>query len=192
MGKSKFYTAAGDHGETCRLGGEERLSKSSLQMEAIGALDEATSAIGMARALLEDTALKETLHTVQEHFVHLMAHLSATPALRARYPGPTPEALTWLEAQIAALEAEVPPLRAFILPGDSLGGAALHVARTAVRRAERCAVALAEVEAGIDMLSLAYLNRLSSLLFVAALWADLVLNKRRQFPYSQNSGKISE
>jgi cob(I)alamin adenosyltransferase len=64
-----------------------------------------------------------------------------------------------------------------VLPGDSLPGAALHVARTAVRRAERHVVTLAESESGIDTLSLAYLNRLSSLLFVAALWVDARLQK---------------
>jgi cob(I)alamin adenosyltransferase len=169
---SRFYTAKGDHGDTARLGGDAQLSKSSLLLEAVGAVDEATSAIGMARALVEDVALKATLRTVQEHFVQLMAHLSATPDARERYPGLGMDALAWLEARIADLEPELPPLRAFVLPGDSLPGAALHMARTTVRRAERCAVALAEAEPGIDPLILAYLNRLSSLLFVAALYAD--------------------
>jgi cob(I)alamin adenosyltransferase len=172
MTRSKFYTAVGDRGDTARLGGNARLSKSSLPLEAVGAVDEATSAIGMARALVEDAALKEILRTVQEHFTRLMAHLSATPKFRDRYPGPGADDLGWLEARIADLEVGLPPLHAFVLPGDSLPGAALHVTRTAVRRAERCVVALAEAEPGIDALSLAYLNRLSSLLFVAALHTD--------------------
>jgi len=174
MTHSRFYTAKGDHGDTARLSGDARLSKSSPLLEAVGAVDEATSAIGMARALVEDTVLKGTLCTVQEHFVCLMAHLSATPEARGRYPGPGADDLAWLEAHIAALEAGLPPLRAFVLPGDSLPGAALHVARTAVRRAERHVVALSEAEPGIDVLSLAYLNRLSSLLFIAALQVDAV------------------
>jgi len=173
MTHSRFYTAKGDHGDTARLGGDARISKSSLLLEAVGTVDEATSAIGMARALVEDAALKATLRTVQEHFVQLMAHLSATPDTRERYPGPGADALAWLEARIAGLEAELPPLRAFVLPGDSLPGAALHVARTAIRRAERCVVALAEAEPGVETVSLAYLNRLSSLLFVAALCVDV-------------------
>ena len=172
MTHSRFYTAKGDHGDTVRLGGDVRISKSDLLLEAVGAVDEATSTIGMARALVEDAALKTTLRTVQEHFVHLMAHLSATPDARERYPGPGTDTLAWLEACIADLEAGLPPLRAFVLPGDSLPGAALHVARTAVRRAERCVVALTETEPDIDALILTYLNRLSSLLFVAALHAD--------------------
>ena len=180
MTYSKFYTAKGDCGDTARLGGDARLSKSSLLLEAVGAVDEATSATGMARALVEDAALKVMLRTVQEHFVYLMAHLSATPDARARYPGPGADDLAWLEARIADLGPGLPPLRAFVLPGDSLPGAALHVARTAVRRAERCVVALAEAEPGIDALSLAYLNRLSSLLFVAALQVEAGLQKSQQ------------
>jgi cob(I)alamin adenosyltransferase len=172
MAHSRFYTAKGDHGDTARLGENAQLSKSNLLLEAVGAVDEATSAIGMARALAEDAALKATLRTVQEHFVRLMAHLSATPDIREQYPGPGADDLAWLGACIADLEAELPPLRAFVLPGDSPPGAALHVARTTVRRAERCVVALTEAESGIDALSLAYLNRLSSLLFVAALYVD--------------------
>lgn len=180
MAHSKFYTAKGDRGETARLGGEARLSKSSPPLEAVGAADEATSAIGMARALVDDATLKAMLRTVQEHFVRLMAHLSATPDARVQYPGPGAEELGWLEARIADLEAGLPPLRAFVLPGDSLPGAALHVARTAIRRAERRAVVLAEIEPGIDALSLAYLNRLSSLLFVAALQIDARLQRSQQ------------
>ncbi len=183
MKHSKFYTAKGDCGDTARLGGDAarlggdaRLSKSSPLLEAVGAVDEATSAIGMVRALLDDAALKATLRTVQEHFVRLMSHLSATPDARGRYPGLGADDLVWLEARIADLEAGLPPLRAFVLPGDSVPGAALHVARTAVRRAERRVVALAEAEPGIDALSLAYLNRLSSLLFVAALQVEAKLN----------------
>ncbi len=180
MTHSKFYTAKGDRGETARLGGEARLSKREPLLEAVGAVDEAASAIGMARALVEDGTLKTTLRTVQEHLVRLMSHLSATLDARQRYPGPGSDGLAWLEARIAELEAGLPPLRAFVLPGDSVPGAALHVARTAVRRAERRVVALAEAEPGIDTLSLAYLNRLSSLLFVAALHVDARLQKSHQ------------
>lgn len=180
MSKSKFYTAIGDHGDTARLGGDVRLPKSSLLMEAVGAVDEATSAIGMARALVQDAALKETLRTVQEHIVCLMAHLSATPDARNRYPGLPEDDVAWLEARIAQFEEGLPPLRAFVLPGDSLPGAALHVARTAVRRAERCVVALAEAEPGIGAANLAYLNRLSSLLFVVALQVGARLQKSHE------------
>lgn len=175
MTHSTFYTAAGDHGDTARLGRDARLSKSSPLFAAVGAVDEATAAIGMARALAEDTVLNATLRTVQEHFIRLMAHLAATPEVRARYPGLCEDDLAWLEARLADFEAGLPSPRAFVLPGDSLPGAALHVARTAVRRAERCVVALAEAEPDIGATNLAYLNRLSSLLFVAALRVDRLI-----------------
>ncbi len=172
MPASKFYTASGDRGDTARLGGEARLSKSSFLLEAVGAVDEATSAIGLARALADDAALKETLRNVQAQLVRLMAHLAATPENRVRYPGMQDDDGVWLQTRIAELEAGLPAQHTFVLPGDSVSGAALHVARAAVRRAERCVVALAETEAGITAPNLAYLNRLSSLLFVAALRAD--------------------
>jgi len=172
MTHSKFYTAKGDRGDTTRLGGNTRLPKSHALIEVIGSADEAMAAIGMARALAETAILKETLHTVQEHLVRLMAHLSATPDARARYPGLHDEDVTWLETRIADFETGLPPLHTFVLPGDSVAGAALHIARTAVRRAERCIVALAEIEPDIGMANLAYLNRLSSLLFVIALRTD--------------------
>ena len=172
MTHSKFYSATGDHGDTARLGGDVRLSKSSPLMEAVGVVDEATSAIGMARALAQEPAIKEALSMVQVHLSRLMAHLSAMPDARKRYPGLREDDVAWLEARVAQFEAGLPPLRAFVLPGDSLPGAALHVARTAVRRAERRVVACAEAEPGIGAANLAYLNRLSSLLFVMALRED--------------------
>ena len=138
-------------------------------MEAVGALDEATSAIGMARALATSDRLRHTLPVVQRHLIDLMAHLSAAPDARSRFAGVTEQDLTWLGELIADLEKELPPLVDFVLPGDCHPGSALHVARTVVRRAERRVVALAEEETGIGKTNLAYLNRLSSLLFVAAL-----------------------
>ena len=172
MAKSGFYTAAGDRGDTTRLGGKGRLSKSAALLEVVGAVDAATSAIGMARALVEEGMHKVALLTVQQHLSRLMAHLSATPDARARYPGLSANEVAWVERLIVQLEAGLPPLAAFVYPGDSVAGAALHVARTAVRRAERRIVAFAEVEPGIGAANLAYINRLSSLLFVAALRAD--------------------
>lgn len=168
MPKSGFYTAAGDRGDTTRLGGKQRLSKSDALLKVIGAVDEATSAIGMARALAEMPARKAALLTTQHHLSRLMAHLSATPDARERYPGLSKDDVAWLEQLIAQIEEGMPPLTAFVYPGDSIPGAALHVARTAVRRAERRIVAFAEIEPGIGAANLAYVNRLSSLLFVMA------------------------
>jgi cob(I)alamin adenosyltransferase len=172
MSESKYYTGKGDQGDTARLGGAGRLPKSSALIDTIGALDEATAALGMARAHAQDALLRRALPTVQRHLCRLMAHLSATPEARADYPGLNDEDLAWLESLIARLEARVPPVKAFVLPGDSVAGAAFHLARTVVRRAERRLVGFCEEEAGVGPVNVAYVNRLSSLAFVAALRED--------------------
>ena len=143
-------------------------------IDALGAIDEATSSIGVARAAAQSRKLCEILTKIQHHIINLMAHLSATPEARFRYPGIGKAEVTWLEENIAELEKLVPPLNGFVLPGDSPAGAAFHVARTVVRRAERQLVALIEKEPGIGPNNLPYLNRLSSLLFVAALVEDQI------------------
>ncbi len=123
----------------------------------------------MARALSEDSAIKEALRGVQERFIGMVAHISAKESKRQRYAGVGVEDLHWLEGQIAGLGEALPPLRAFVLPGASPSEAALHLARTIVRRAERRLLALMDEESGIDETQAAFLNRLSSLLFVCAL-----------------------
>lgn len=177
MNKTAFYTGRGDRGDTARLKGEERVSKSSALIEAIGTIDEATSAIGVARAAAQATRLQQALPTVQRHIYRLMSHLSATPQARREFAGLSEDEVTWLEDLIAELEVELPPLRDFVLPGESIAGAAFHLARAVVRRAERRLVAFAETESDVGEANLAYLNRLSSLMFVAALHEDMVAGK---------------
>jgi len=173
MSKSAFYTAKGDFGDTGRLAGTERIAKSSALIEAIGTIDEATSAIGLARALSQSDRLRTALPTVQRHVYGIMSHLSAVPQARDQYVGVTDEDLTWLQDLIADIEKHLAPLKDFVLPGDSQAGAAFHVARTIVRRAERRLVAFAEGEPGLGEANLAYMNRLSSLMFVAALYENI-------------------
>ena len=172
MNKSGFYTGKGDRGDTARLMGESRVAKNSVLIEAVGTLDEATSAIGLARTLVQSDSSGQALMTVQRHLYLLMSHLSATPEARSQYPGLSETEVMWLEATIAEVESGLPQLTDFVLPGESHAGAACHVARTVVRRAERRVVALAEVEPTLSAPNLAYLNRLSSLLFVLALAED--------------------
>ncbi len=169
---TKFYTGTGDQGETTRLGGPARIKKSSALIDVLGAIDEATSVIGMARATAQSTDLCALLPTVQRHLITLMAHISATPEARQRYSGLGADEVAWLEDAIARFEIRVPPLKDFVLPGDSISGAAFHTARTVVRRAERKLVAFSETEPDIGQANLAYLNRLSSLLFIGALIED--------------------
>jgi cob(I)alamin adenosyltransferase len=177
MNETTFYTGKGDHGDTTRLGGEGRLPKNSALIDVIGDIDEATSAIGMARSLAQDSLLQEGLPTIQRHISQLMAHLSATPAARERFSGLSEGEVRWLEELIARLASGIPPLRDFVLPGDSTSGAACHIARTIVRRAERRLVAFAELEPDIGPPNLAYMNRLSALMFVAALREDRLAGK---------------
>ena len=172
MNKTLFYTGKGDRGDTARLGGKDRLSKSDALLNTVGTLDEATSAIGVARSLAQDTLLQDVLPEVQRRLSYLMAHLSAVPELRERYAGLSGADVIWLEELIARLESDIPPLDGFVLPGESPAGAACHLARAIVRRAERRLVACAEQEPGIGAANLAFVNRLSSLLFVAALRED--------------------
>ncbi len=173
MHDSGFYTGKGDHGDTVRLEGTQRVAKNSALIEAVGTLDEATSAIGMARAQARAELPRDMLPTVQQHIYRLLSHLSAVPEARGRYPGLTGEDVAWLEGCIADLETRLPPLKDFVLPGDSISSAAFHVARAVVRRAERRLVAFVASESEFGEANVAYLNRLSSLLFVAALTEDL-------------------
>jgi cob(I)alamin adenosyltransferase len=172
MGTSGFYTGKGDRGDTSRLMGEARVVKSSALIEAVGTMDEATSAIGMARALVQSDASEQALIAVQRHLYRLMSHLSAAPEARSQYPGLSDAEVAWLEETIAGVESTLPQLTEFVLPGESHPGAACHLARAIVRRAERRVISLAEAEPNLAAPNLAYLNRLSSLLFVLALEED--------------------
>jgi len=162
---TKIYTRTGDKGSAGLVDGS-RVSKSSLRMTAIGEVDEANAAIGVAIAALEEGPVSGQLLEIQNDLFDLGADIAT--------PGEVEGALRIVESQIERLERDIDvmntglsPLRSFILPGGSPGVAALHLARTIVRRAERAAVALNEVEP-INARVLAYLNRLSDHLFVAA------------------------
>lgn len=162
---NKIYTRTGDSGKGGLVDGS-RVSKSSPRMAAIGEVDEANAAIGTAIAALGRGEVRDKLKNIQNELFDLGADL-ATPgdiegALRI-----VAGQVERLELEIDAMNADLDPLNSFILPSGSAGVSALHLARTVVRRAERAAVALSEVE-GLNPQLLAYLNRLSDHLFVAA------------------------
>jgi cob(I)alamin adenosyltransferase len=169
---NKIYTRTGDDGSSGLVDGS-RVAKYSPRMIAIGDVDEANSAIGVAiAALAEDhAAVAAHLRLIQNEMFDLGADI-ATPfggeheehALRI-----VPSQVTRIEQEIDAMNADLPPLTSFILPSGSAAVASLHLARAIVRRAERSAVALA-AEAQVSDAALAYLNRLSDHLFVAARW----------------------
>ena len=172
---NRIYTRAGDGGKT-RLSTGEPVSKASGRVEAYGGVDELNAVVGLARLHTRgDTDLDPILARVQNDLFDLGADL-ATPERRAS----APEALRILAAQVERLEREIDalneslsPLTSFVLPGGSAASAALHLARTVCRRAERAAVAFAEADgAATHAQALRYLNRLSDLLFVAARFAN--------------------
>jgi cob(I)alamin adenosyltransferase len=167
----RLFTGKGDHGETDLLGGG-RVGKDDPRVAVLGALDEATSAIGLGRALAASARAKELLVEVQRDLYRLMAGLAFAGAVRPAGYGLGPDRVARLEAVVDELgrEVEIPPQ--FILAGDSAAGAALDVARAVARRAEREAVALARAGRLDDPQALRYLNRLSSFLFVLARFED--------------------
>jgi len=165
-----FYTRKGDEGYTDLLGG--RVPKYDARPETYGTLDEATSNIGLARALATSERTKAILIEVQRDLYTMMAELAFTSEMRQGKFHITADHVSRIEAETDALEQDVPLPPHFILPGDTAAGAALDVARAVIRRAERLAVKLAhDDEIDNDQL-LAYLNRLSSLLFILARFED--------------------
>ena len=163
-----LYTKTGDRGDTGLFDGT-RVAKSDPRVDAYGEVDELNACIGLARASLADAALGDELAHIQRDLFALGARLadpSAKIAARVTKAAIAPEDITRLERLIDRYDAELPPLRRFIVPGGSPAGAALHVARTVCRRAERRIVGLGPdtIEPGL----LVYVNRLSDLLFVLA------------------------
>ena len=163
----KIYTRTGDAGETSLFDGT-RVSKSDARVDACGEVDELNAWLGLARAFRLDPDLDEALVRIQRDLFALGAQL-ADPAdkIADRVTKATlgDDDVVRLEQLIDRCEAELPPLRRFILAGGSPTGAALHVARTVCRRAERRMVSL---EPRVDPVLLRYVNRLSDLLFVLA------------------------
>ena len=162
---NKIYTRTGDGG-TAGLVDSSRVSKSSLRMTAIGEVDEANAVIGVAIAAMKPGELSEQFTTIQNDLFDLGADI-ATPGEFAVGLRIVASQIERLEQEIDAMNALLEPLESFILPGGSKAVAGLHLARTVVRRAERAAVALNEAEP-LNPQLLAYLNRLSDHLFVAA------------------------
>ena len=173
---NKIYTRTGDDGTTGLVDGS-RLPKHHARMEAIGAVDEANSALGLAAVALVGTDHARALYRVQNDLFDHGADL-ATPAGEGEDFAPSEMVLrvvagqvAWLEDQIDAATAQLEPLTSFILPGGSEASARLHIARASARRAERSVTALAAA-AAVNRHAVAYINRLSDYLFVLARLAN--------------------
>jgi cob(I)alamin adenosyltransferase len=164
----KIYTKTGDSGETSFFD-NTRVSKADPRVDAYGEVDELNACLGAARAAGPGDDLAAALEAIQQDLFALGSRLadpSGRVAARITKATVTPAAVERLEQLIDRLEAEMPPLRKFILPGGSLAGSLLHVSRTVCRRAERRVIALGS--GAVDPLVIVYLNRLSDLLFVMA------------------------
>ena len=165
-----FYTRKGDEGYTDLLG--DRVPKYHLRPETYGTLDEATSFIGLARAMSASSRTNEILVEVQRDLYLMMAELAFAPDMKQKRYHITADHVKRVEEETDKLSAEVELPPHFVLPGDTVPGGVLDVARTVVRRAERLAVRLSH-DGEIDNPEvLAYLNRLSSLLFILARYED--------------------
>jgi cob(I)alamin adenosyltransferase len=169
---NKIYTRTGDDGTTA-LGSGERRKKYDLRIAAYGTLDEANAALGIARLhTLDDASLDAALSRIQNDLFDVGADL-CTPG-KGKGPGGarltvTDAQVTWLEQEIDRLNAELAPLRSFVLPGGSAAAAYLHLARTLTRRAERLIAELADKpDEAVTPEVLKYVNRLSDFLFVAS------------------------
>ena len=154
------YTKTGDQGETGLYTGE-RVKKSSVRVEAYGTVDELDSALAMARAFCQKEEVRGKIHALQKLLPLLMADL-ASMGQPARIKEEHAEGL---ERDMDGMEAALPPLASFVIPGDTPGGAALDLARTVARRAERCFCRLAEQEETHDEDRI-FLNRLSDYCFL--------------------------
>ena len=174
---NKIYTRTGDDGTTA-LGTGERRPKHDLRVEAYGTVDETNAAIGLARTHLPDgeTQIDGILANIQNDLFDLGADLATLDEGSKPDHEPlriVPAQVERIEKDIDRLNADLQPLRSFVLPGGSSAAAALHMARTICRRAERAMVALAAQEPGkVGEAALHYINRLSDFLFVASRWVN--------------------
>jgi cob(I)alamin adenosyltransferase len=166
-----FYTRRGDDGYTDLLGGP-RVAKYDVRPEALGVLDEASAALGMARATAQREETRHAIMHVQRDLYLLMADIATIAGRHAGQPRLTDAHVAALEQIISDLDPMVSVPKDFVAPGDTLPGATLDVARTVVRRAERVLARLLHEDGLPSPADLIYVNRLSSLLFGLARFED--------------------
>ncbi|QJW90938.1 cob(I)yrinic acid a,c-diamide adenosyltransferase [Spirosoma taeanense] len=162
----KIYTKTGDSGQTALIGGR-RVSKADLRIDTYGTVDELNSWIGLVRDQSVNAGRRELLKEIQDRLFTVGAELATDPekAPKRAMPAVVPDDVTLLEQAMDEMDAALPELRAFVLPGGHEAVSFCHLARTVCRRAERLVIALND-ESPVDALVLQYLNRLSDYLFV--------------------------
>lgn len=166
---STYYTSQGDDGTTILLG-KDRVPKDHPRIRAVGAVDEVSAALGLARAQSGSEKINRLVQTVQRDLYQLMSQLVLESPDPEKFPDLSAQRVTWLEEQIERFGEADSRHHHFILPGDNLASAAFSLARTITRRAEREVVALKRQGLLPSDRALPYLNRLSSLCYVLELY----------------------
>lgn len=167
----KIYTKTGDKGETSLLGGV-RVKKHCLEIDAIGDVDELNTVIGILISLLENTAVREHLRVVQHRLFTIGSNIADVEMQLGKVPKLVENDVATIEKWIDGMEAVLPSLQQFILPGGHTSAAQAFFARAVCRRAERRVVELSGRHPDLDLLIQQYLNRLSDALFVLGRWVN--------------------
>lgn len=174
----KIYTKTGDEGLTSLVGGA-RVKKNDIRVEAYGTVDELISFLGLLRAQPVTPAQNEALLHIEQRLMTVAAHL-ANDGSNKKLPEITAEHIRFLETHIDRMTANLPPLRAFVLPAPPAAAALCHVARSVCRRAERAAITVKQ-QAAVPANIMTYLNRLSDYLFTLARQLTLDAKKEEEF-----------
>jgi cob(I)alamin adenosyltransferase len=165
MERMKIYTKTGDQGTTALFGGK-RVSKADLRIETYGTVDELNSYIGLVRDQPVNQNRKSILVEIQDRLFTIGSILATEPGnAKVKVPSLSQEDVTLLEKEIDSMDAQLPPMKSFVLPGGHQSVSFCHIARTVCRRAERLVIALDATEK-TDALVIQYLNRLSDYLFM--------------------------
>ena len=166
---SKIYTKTGDLGKTSLIGGT-KVPKSHLRIESYGTTDELNSFIGLLNDQLSDERSQTALREIQDRLFTIGSSLACDPEKepRMKLPDLHEEDVVFLENEIDAMNEQLQPMKAFVLPGGSPAVSTAHIARCVCRRAERVCVHMTEEQMFVDTLVIKYLNRLSDYLFVLA------------------------
>lgn len=162
----KVYTRTGDKGTTALFGGK-RVLKSDLKIDSYGNIDETNAWMGVLRDATNDEYVNNSIVEIQTHLFTIGSYLAVDPNKKAKLKLPilSQSWIDWLEKEMDTMDADLPPMQFFVLPGGHTSVSHCHVARTVCRRAERSIVALSSEDADIDF-AMRYVNRLSDYLFV--------------------------
>lgn len=173
----KIYTKTGDAGKTSLIGGT-KVSKSDERINAYGTVDELNSFVGFASDFCTDEDAKKILKEIQDRLFTIGSELACDPAkeMKMRIPDLHESDIELLEKEMDRMDAELPPLRNFILPGGHPASSSLHIARSVCRRAERCCVAIEEKEGNVPPLIIKYINRLSDYFFMLSRYMTMKNN----------------